>query len=112
MSAAPAQADRASAQPCGQAARLGYCLYPGAGPLLVLLSGLGNDSDRGRPRIEALNRLAGLLVHDRRGYGLSAALPPQPLTAEAVADGLERPLQALRIRATTWSWGGDSHGRP
>ena len=99
MSAAPAQADRARAQPRGRAASLGYCLYPGAGPLLVLLSGLGNDMRSWSPSlIEALNRLAGVLIYDRRGYDLSAALPPRPVTAEAVAADLERLLQALRIR--------------
>jgi pimeloyl-ACP methyl ester carboxylesterase len=99
MSAGPARADRASAQPCGQAASLGYCLYPGSGPLLVLLSGLGNDMRSWSPSlIEALNRLGGVLIYDRRGYGLSAALPPRPVTAEAVAADLERLLQALRIR--------------
>jgi pimeloyl-ACP methyl ester carboxylesterase len=99
VGAAPAQAERAREPTCRHAAGLSYCLYPGPEPLLVLLGGLGNDMQSWSPSlIEALNRLAGVLIYDRRGYGLNAALPPRPVTAGAVAADLERLLQALRIR--------------
>ncbi|MGH6895242.1 MAG: alpha/beta fold hydrolase [Geminicoccaceae bacterium] len=96
-------AARAASPRCGQAAvassnTLDYCLHPGPGPLLVLLSGLGNDLRSWSPSfLEALTRVAGVLVYDRRGYGQSSAPSPQPVTAEAVAADLHRLLQALRI---------------
>ena len=75
---------------------LEYCLYPGPAPLLVLLSGLGDDlRSWSTSFLEALNRMAGVLVYDRRGHGRSAALPPQPVTAEAVAADLQQLLQTL-----------------
>ena len=75
---------------------LEYCLYPGPAPLLVLLSGLGDDLPSwSTSLLEALNRMAGILVYDRRGHGRSAALPPQPVTAEAVAADLQQLLQTL-----------------
>ncbi|MGH6905439.1 MAG: alpha/beta fold hydrolase [Geminicoccaceae bacterium] len=94
---------RSASPHCGQAAvepaaALGYCLYPGRGPLLVLLSGLGNDLRSWSPSfLEALSRMAGVLVYDRRGHGRSAALEPRPVIAEAVATDLHRLLQALRL---------------
>jgi pimeloyl-ACP methyl ester carboxylesterase len=94
---------RAASPQCGQAAvapavALGYCLHPGPGPLLVLLSGLGNDLRSWSPSfLEALSRLAGVLVYDRRGSGQSAALSPRPVTAEAVATDLDRLLRTLRF---------------
>ena len=98
VAAGPAQAGRSDEQPCRQAAGLSYCLYPRPGPLLVLLSGLGNGMGSWSPSfLEALKRLAGVLIYDRRGYGESAALPPRPVTAGAVAADLERLLSALHI---------------
>jgi pimeloyl-ACP methyl ester carboxylesterase len=98
--AGPAAAERVPGQPCGQAASLSYCLYPGRDPLLVLLSGLGNDMRSWSPSfLAALNRLAVVLIYDRRGYGSSAASPPRPVTAAAAAADLEALLAALDIDA-------------
>jgi pimeloyl-ACP methyl ester carboxylesterase len=86
--------------PVGQAAALGYCLYPGRSPALILLSGLGNDMRSWSPPfLDALNRLAGVLIYDRRGYGQSAPLPPAPVTAQAAAAELDKLLQALDFSA-------------
>jgi pimeloyl-ACP methyl ester carboxylesterase len=78
---------------------LGSCLWPGPAPLLVLLSGLGNDA-RSWPVafIQALTGFAGVLAYDRRGYGESPAPPPEPVTASAVAADLQALLQGLAIR--------------
>jgi pimeloyl-ACP methyl ester carboxylesterase len=74
MSAGSALAERAREQTCDMIAGLSYL---GPGPLLVLLSGLGNDMRSWSPTlIEALNRSAEVLIYDRPGYDLSAALPP------------------------------------
>lgn len=91
------------AQPCGQieglpGADLGYCLWPGPAPLLVLLSGLGNDAQSwSRPFVQALNGFASVLVYDRRGYGQSAAPSPRPVTAESTAADLQALLRGLAI---------------
>jgi alpha-beta hydrolase superfamily lysophospholipase len=83
---------------CHTAADLGYCHYPGPGPLLVLLTGLGNGMQSWPPTfLHALNRFAGVLIYDRRGYGRSAALRPVPVTAEAVAVDLHQLLERLHI---------------
>jgi pimeloyl-ACP methyl ester carboxylesterase len=67
IAAGSAPAERARQKAC-------YCRYPGPGPLLVLLSGLGSDMRSWSPSfLEALSRLAGVLIYDRRGYGLSPA---------------------------------------
>jgi hypothetical protein len=51
---------------CRMAADLSYCRYPGPGPLLVLLTGLGNDMRSWPPGfLNALTRFAGVLIHDR-----------------------------------------------
>jgi hypothetical protein len=69
---------------CDTAADLSYCRYPG--PLLVVLTGLGNGMHSWPPAfVHALNRNAGALTYDRRGRGRSAALPPAPVTAAAAA---------------------------
>lgn len=100
---APAPAEAAQEAACHQTAeegttRLSYCLYPGPDPLLVLLSGLGNGMGSWSPSfLQALNSLAGVLIYDRRGYGKSAALSQEPVTAQAVAAGLERLLQTLHV---------------
>jgi pimeloyl-ACP methyl ester carboxylesterase len=100
ISATPSQVGRSAEQRCGQAAALSYCLYPGRSPPLVLLSGLGNDMGSWSPPfLDALNRLAGFLVYDRRGYGQSAPLPPAPVTAQAAAGDLDELLQALDFSA-------------
>jgi pimeloyl-ACP methyl ester carboxylesterase len=80
------------------AASLGYCLYSGPGPLLVLLSSqVDGMASWPRSFIEALKALAGVLVYDRRGYGDSDPLPPGPVTAETVAADLQGLLQALQV---------------
>jgi pimeloyl-ACP methyl ester carboxylesterase len=107
--AAPAQAGHVpahpvDASPCGRivgqpGVELGYCLWPGPAPLLVLLSGLGNDAQSWpRAFVEALNGFAGVLVYDRRGYGGSAALAAQPVTARATAADLQALLRGLQVR--------------
>jgi len=93
------QAEGAREERCGQSSGIGYCLYPGPSPLLVLLSGLGNDMQDWSPSfLRALNRFAGVLIYDRRGYGESVPLPSQPVTTEAVAADLHELLQTLHIR--------------
>jgi pimeloyl-ACP methyl ester carboxylesterase len=47
--------------------------------------------------VQALNRLAGVLTYDRRGYGRSAALPPEPVTAKAATADLQQLLESLHI---------------
>jgi pimeloyl-ACP methyl ester carboxylesterase len=92
----PSQVGRSAEQRCGQAAALSYCLYPGRSPPLILLSGLGNDMGSWSPPfLDALNRLAGVLIYDRRGYGQSAPLPPVLVTAQAAAGDLDELLQVL-----------------
>jgi pimeloyl-ACP methyl ester carboxylesterase len=91
-------------RPCGRiigepGAALSYCLWPGPAPLLVLLSGLGNDSQSwSRTFVTALNGFAGVLVYDRRGYGESVGLPARPVTAAATAADLQMLLRGLAIR--------------
>ena len=83
---------------CQMAADLSYCRYPGSGPLLVLLTGLGNDMKTWPPTfLQALNRVADVLTYDRRGYGRSAALRPEPVTAQAAAADLHQLLESLHI---------------
>jgi pimeloyl-ACP methyl ester carboxylesterase len=83
---------------CQMAADLSYCRYPGPGPLLVLLPGLGNDMQAWPATfLQALNRFAGVLTYDRRGYGRSAPLRPAPVTAQAAAADLHRLLEHLGI---------------
>jgi pimeloyl-ACP methyl ester carboxylesterase len=83
---------------CEVAADLSYCRYPGPGPLLVLLTGLGNDMHSWPPTfLHALNRVGGVLTYDRRGHGRSAALPPAPVTADAAAADLRQLLDRLHI---------------
>jgi pimeloyl-ACP methyl ester carboxylesterase len=83
---------------CQLAADLSYCHYPGPDPLLVLLTGLGNDMQSWPPTfVQALNRLAGVLIYDRRGYGRSAALPPEPVTAKTATADLQQLLESLHI---------------
>lgn len=92
------------APPCGRiigqpSVELGYCVWPGPAPLLVLLSGLGNDAQSWpRAFVEALNGFAGVLVYDRRGYGGSAAPAAQAVTARATAADLQALLRGLSIR--------------
>src|SRR5262249_18950072 len=53
---------------CQTAADLSYCGYPGSGPLLVLLTGLGNDMHSWPATfLQAINRFAGILTYDCRG---------------------------------------------
>jgi pimeloyl-ACP methyl ester carboxylesterase len=98
------QAELAREEACHQTAdkattTLGYCLYPGPGPLLVLLSGLGNGMASWPPSfLQALNSFAAVLIYDRRGYGASASLAPEPMTAQAVAADLQQLLQTLHVR--------------
>jgi len=93
------QAERSREGRCGQSSGIGYCLHPGPSPLLVLLSGLGNDMQDWSPSfLRALNRFTGVLIHDRRGYGESAPFPSQPVTAKAAAADLHELLQTLHIR--------------
>lgn len=47
--------------------------------------------------LNALSRFAGVLSYDRRGYGQSAALRPEPVTAKAAATGLRQLLDSLHI---------------
>src|SRR5215207_2540887 len=69
---------------CQTAAGLSYCRYPGASPLLILITGLGNTMQSWQPSLlQALNQHAGVIVYDRRGYGRSAGLAGTPVTAEA-----------------------------
>jgi pimeloyl-ACP methyl ester carboxylesterase len=62
---------------------------------MVLLTGLGNDNDM-RPWppgfLNALTRFAGVLIYDRRGFGQSADLRPEPVTAKAAATDLRQLL--------------------
>jgi pimeloyl-ACP methyl ester carboxylesterase len=91
-------ADTQQTPTCHTAADLSYCRYPGPGPLLVLLTGLGNDMQAWPATfVQALNRLAGVLTYDRRGYGRSAALRPEPVTANAAAADLHQLLESLHI---------------
>jgi pimeloyl-ACP methyl ester carboxylesterase len=84
---------------CRMAADLSYCRYPGSDPLLVLLTGLGNDMHSWPPTVvQALNRLAGVLIYDRRGYGRSAALPPEPVTVKTATANLQQLLESLHLR--------------
>jgi pimeloyl-ACP methyl ester carboxylesterase len=84
---------------CDTAAGLGYCRYSGDGPPLVLLTGLGNTMQSWPPSfVHALNRFAGVVVYDRRGYGRSSALQAEPVTAKAVAADLGALLAHLPIR--------------
>jgi pimeloyl-ACP methyl ester carboxylesterase len=90
------------AQPCGQIegqpdAELGYCLWPGPAPLLVLLSALGNDARSwSRAFVSDLNGFAGVLVYDRRDYDQGVAAG-QPVTAETIATDLQALLRGLAI---------------
>ena len=83
---------------CAVAADLSYCRYPGPDPLLVLLTGLGNDMDAWPATfVHALNQMAGVLTYDRRGHGRSADLRPAPVTADTVAADLRQLLDRLHI---------------
>jgi pimeloyl-ACP methyl ester carboxylesterase len=73
------------------AADLSYCRYPGPDPVLVLLTGLGNDMQSWPPTfVQTLNRFARVLTYDRRGYGRSAALPPEPVSLQQSLTRLSR----------------------
>jgi pimeloyl-ACP methyl ester carboxylesterase len=101
--AEPADLQRASGEvrepTCGTAAGLSYCRYAGDGPPLVLLTGLGNTMRSWPPTfVHALNRFAGVVVYDRRGYGRSSTLPPEPVTATAAAADLDALLAHLKFR--------------
>lgn len=87
------------AESCAVAAGLEYCLYPGPEPTLVLLSGLGNAMDSWPPSfLRALNRLAGVLTYNRRGYGRSNAVMSATVTARETATDLEALLAELDLQ--------------
>jgi pimeloyl-ACP methyl ester carboxylesterase len=98
LAQAQSLADTQQTPTCHTAADLSYCRYPGPSPLLVLLTGLGNDMQAWPASfLQALNGVAGVLTYDRRGYGRSAALRPAPVTAKAVAADLHQLLEHLHI---------------
>jgi pimeloyl-ACP methyl ester carboxylesterase len=45
-----------------------------------------------------LNSFAGVVVYDRRGYGESAALPTEPVTARVAAADLNALLVRIQIQ--------------
>jgi hypothetical protein len=57
------------------------------------------------PFLDALNRLAGVLIYDRRGYGQSAPLPPrQSLPKRRLATSTSCCRRWTSARP--WSWSG------